>query len=162
MNDFDLLVKLYDLPEYYEPDDTFKQTGIRIVRPLPADHSRYRTWILTHFSEVWANEFDQAMTNTPVSCFVALTPGHQIAGFSCYDACCRNFFGPIGVEEKQRGQHIGRELLRRALYAMRDDGYGYAIIGWCETKNEPFYRKNAGAIIIPDSFPGIFRDELSI
>lgn len=39
------------------------------------------------------------------------------------------FWGPIGVLQESRGEDIGQALLIRTLTAMREYGYGYAIIG---------------------------------
>ena len=161
MRNFDMLVKLYDLPAVHAPDVKMVNARISILRPMPCDRTRIAAFIRETFSEVWANEFEKAMSNTPVSCFIAVDEKKRIVGFSCYDASCRNFFGPIGVTEECRGLHVGKELLLSALYAMREAGYGYAIIGWCEEKNRQFYRKACGAVEIPDSFPGVYRDSLS-
>lgn len=160
MRNFDMLVRLYDLPEVHLPDERMLNARIRIIRPMPGDRSRIAAFIREAFSEVWANEFEKAMCNTPVSCFIAVNEEKKVIGFSCYDASCRNFFGPIGVSGENRGLHVGKELLLYALYAMREAGYGYAVIGWCEEKNRDFYRKNCGAVEIPDSFPGVFQNSL--
>jgi len=79
-------------------------------------------------------------------------------GFGCYDATCRNFFGPAGVEESLRGRGIGSGILLGCLEAMRAAGYAYAIIGGVGPRE--FYARVAGAIEIPDSSPGIYRDLL--
>ena len=127
---------------------------------MASDKSKIATYVRSNFSEAWANEFEKAMGNNPVSCFIAVNQEGKLVGFSCYDASYRNFFGPIGVSEECRGLHVGKELLLYALYAMRNEGYGYAIIGWSSEKNEPFYRKSSGAVEIPDSFPGIYQNAL--
>ena len=41
---------------------------------------------------------------------------------------------------------------------MRAEGYGYAIIGGVGPAQ--FYEKCVGAVLIPDSSPGIYRDFL--
>ena len=53
---------------------------------------------------------------------------------------------------------IGEALLRVSLTAMRDAGYGYAIIGGVGPAE--FYRRTVGAIEIPDSNPGIYAEML--
>ncbi|MBP5231616.1 MAG: GNAT family N-acetyltransferase, partial [Clostridia bacterium] len=60
------------------------------------------------------------------------------------------------VEESLRGRGIGGALLLRCLEAMRDEGYGYAIIGGAGPVD--YYRKVCGAEIIEDSVPGIYKD----
>ena len=36
---------------------------------------------------------------------------------------------------------------------MREQGYGYAIIGWTAKDAIPFYQKEAGAVLIENSEP---------
>lgn len=160
MRYFDMLVKLYELPEVHIPDPKLTENRIRIFRPLPSDKGRIAEYVRTNFSEVWANEFEKAMSNQPVSCYIAVKDGKELIGFSCYDASYANFFGPIGVSDEYRGLHVGKELLLYGLYAMRESGYAYAIIGWSSEKMEPFYGHYAGAVEIPDSFPGIYQNAL--
>ena len=62
-----------------------------------------------------------------------------LIGFACYEATCRNFFGPELVHpEQRRGRGIGKALLLAALHAMRAEGYAYGIIGWASSID--FYR----------------------
>lgn len=161
MRYFDMLVKLYELPETHTVAPALKQDGIRILRPMASDKGMISFFIRTHFSDVWANEFEKAMCNTPVSCFIAVNSRKELIGFSCFDASYRNFFGPIGVLDEYRGKKIGRELLLCALTAMREIGYAYAIIGWSSDKNAPFYSRVSNAVEIPDSFSGIYKNALS-
>ena len=158
--EFDMLVKLYDLPEIHQPDETMVNAGIRILRPMASNKSLIMGWIREHFFESWVCEFEKAMCNTPESCFVAVNAENQIVGFSCYDATARGFFGPVGVAKECRGLHVGKELVLYAMYAMREMGYGYAVIGWVGEHNEAFYHNTCGAIPIPDSFPGVYKNSL--
>ena len=160
MRYFDMLLKLYDLPETHIPDESLKKKNIRIYRPMASDKSRITEYIRANFSEVWANEFEKAMSNNPVSCFIAVKNQKEIIGFSCYDASYTGFFGPIGVSENYRGLHIGKELLLYAMYGMRENGYAYSIIGWTSDKIAPFYYNITGAVEIPDSYPGIYKNSL--
>jgi GNAT superfamily N-acetyltransferase len=88
-----------------------------------------------------------------VSCFIALE-NNQLLGFGCYEATCKNFFGPTGVNEHTRGKGVGKALLLACLQAMRAEGYAYAIIGGVGPAE--FYAKIAGAVLIEGSTPGIF------
>lgn len=162
MRYFDMLVKLYELPENHSIDSALFAEQIRIHRPMASDKDKIAGFVRTHFSDVWANEFEKAMCQNPVSCFVAVKEGREIIGFSCYDASYANFFGPIGVLETYRGKNIGKELLLHALYAMREEGYAYGIIGWSSEKNAPFYEKAANATEIENSFPGIYRNAIGL
>jgi hypothetical protein len=49
-------------------------------------------------------------------------------------------------------------LLLACLFEMKLQGYGYAIIGWAGPQE--FYEKAVGAVAIPDSTPGIWKDWL--
>ena len=85
-------------------------------------------------------------------------PYSLLAGFACYDATYRNFFGPTGVATDARGRGIGAALLLSCLHAMAGLGYGYAIIGGVGPA--AFYEKAVGAVMIEGSKPGIYRDFL--
>jgi GNAT superfamily N-acetyltransferase len=152
----DLLVKLYDLP--VPAPSLAEETGIRICRPLPPDKSRLRRWVSEHFSESWADELEMTFAGLPVSCFVAMDEESTPVGFACYDATFRGFFGPTGVIGSHRGRGIGTALLFQTLHAMSEAGYAYAIIGYSGA--DAFYEKTVGAIPIPGSSPGAYRDLL--
>ena len=56
------------------------------------------------------------------------------------------------VDESLRGSGIGKQLLLACLYAMKEEGYGYAAIGWCDHA-APFYAHAVGAVPIEGSDP---------
>ena len=60
--------------------------------------------------------------------------------------------------ERERGSGLGKALLFKALEAMRDEGYAYAVIGGVGPRE--FYEKACGAFEIPGSDPGVFADLL--
>jgi predicted N-acetyltransferase YhbS len=93
----------------------------------------------------------------PVSCIVAVR-GSEVIGFAAYDVACRNFFGPTGVDEGERGKGVGRALLLAALHAQRAQGYAYAIIGGVGPAE--YYVRAVGAQLIDGSTPGIYADML--
>ena len=150
----DMLVKLYEL----ENDWLFVQEqaaiGITIRKPIGPEKHLAVNWIKAHFSGAWASEFDQAISNRPITCFIAIK-NERLIGFACYDATTRGFFGPTGVDESARGKGTGRALLVAALHAMRQAGYGYGIIGGVGPI--AFYEAAVGATVIPDSTPGVYR-----
>ena len=75
-----------------------------------------------------ASEVALALSQQPPTVLIAVE-GQTLVGFACYDASARGFFGPTGVDEAARGRGIGEALLIRTLKAMREAGYGYAVIG---------------------------------
>ena len=81
-------------------------------------------------------------THQPITCFLAVKE-KEILGFACYEATCKDFFGPIGVREDMRGSGIGAGLLLHALHGMRDLGYAYGIIGGVGPIS--FYEKTVNA-----------------
>ncbi len=153
----DMLVKLYDLPPLEPVLAAQKAKGITIRRALAPEKHHVLDWVTRHFSAFWASESDVAFNNAPVSIFIA-TKDNCLLGFACYDATCLDFFGPTGVNAEFRGQGIGEALLLACLHAMRNIGYGYAIIGGAGPTG--FYEKVAGAQAIPDSAPGIYEGML--
>ena len=153
-----MLVKLYDLPEEKPLDKKLKNQGIMIRVALAYEKYEVIEWIGNSFGKQWESECSVAFSRQPVSSFIATERG-KIIGFAGYDCTCKNFFGPTGVVEDKRKLGIGRTLLLSCLYAMKANGYAYAIIGGVSSTN--FYSKVAGATIIEGSSPGIYYDRLT-
>ena len=89
---------------------------------------------------------------------VIATRDAQVIGFAGYECTRKAFFGPTGVAEHERGRGIGTALLIACLWGLRELGYVYAVIGGAGPTN--FYERSVGAIVIPDSEPGIYADLL--
>lgn len=153
----DMLVKLYELPDINNANNKLKELGIDVRRAIAPEKHVIIDWVRTNFGPAWASECEVAFTNHPVSCYIALENGN-VTGFACYDATCRNFFGPTGVGKEARGKGIGSVLLLKCLYAMEAEGYGYAIIGGAGP--EDFYARIVAATAIEGSIPGIYRGML--
>jgi len=151
----DMLVKLYDLEEQIGTVKELKSKGIYIKRVLAPDRHKVIAYVKETFDENWASECECAFSNQPVSCFIAVKD-KKVIGFACYDVTAKNYFGPTGVLDNCRGNGIGKALLMQCLLAMKESGYGYAIIGGAEDAIG-FYKKAVGAIVIEDSVPGIYR-----
>ncbi|HWF88159.1 MAG TPA: GNAT family N-acetyltransferase [Pyrinomonadaceae bacterium] len=147
----DLLVNLLKLPPLETTD------GFIIRRAQPFEISQVRRFVSENFSPKWADEISVGFARQPISIFIA-TMNHELAGFAAYECTRRSFFGPTGVLESARGRGIGKALLLASLWALREMGYVYAIIGAAGPVR--FYQKTVGAIIIPDSEPGIYTDAL--
>ena len=164
----DLLVRLYDLPPLAPAIDALAAAGIRVRRALAGERPAVTAFARAHGSQAWAAEVEAAFARVPVACFVATEQGRRrraaaggyahaaepLLGFACYEATCRNFFGPELVHPQRRQRGIGRALLLSALHAMRAEGYAYGIIGWASSVD--FYRRAVGAIEIAGSEPGIY------
>lgn len=153
----DMLVNLLHLPEDETLLKTLERQNIKIHRAMAPDKFRVIEWVAKHSTHSAAGECDVCFSHTPITCFIA-SQGNEILGYACYDATAPDFFGPTRVLEEQQGKGIGKALLLKSLKAMREKGYAYAIIGGIGPA--AFYEKCVGAILIPDSTPGIYKDYL--
>jgi hypothetical protein len=153
----DLLIKLYELPTFDSIYTEMPDSPL-VVRPARAYEKKAVVDFVRHgFGDGWASECDVAFANRPISCHIATERG-DISGFACYDSTARGFFGPIGVEAGARGRGIGRLLLLSCLRTMATLGYGYAVVGYAGCRE--FYVNTVGAVEIPGSAPGVYRDRL--
>lgn len=150
----DMLVKLYEVAGTGICDEELVKKGIIIRRALAPEKIIIIDWVRQNYGVHWASECDVALSQQPISCFIALKD-KEILGFACYNSTLKGFFGPTGVAENQRGLGIGKSLLLACMNAMYADGYGYAIIGGAGP--EEYYAKTVGAIRIEDSIPGIYK-----
>jgi GNAT superfamily N-acetyltransferase len=150
----DMLVKLYELPDSKIVSERLLKIGITTRRALVPEKHKVVAWVRNAFSEAWASEVEVAFSRQPVSCFIAVQQ-KNILGFACHDATFPNFFGPTGIDPNTRGNGIGTALLLACLEAMKQQGYGYAIIGGVGPAE--FYQKTVGAVPIEGSQPGVYR-----
>ncbi len=150
----DMLVKLYELPDSKIVSERLHKIGITTRRALVPEKHKVVAWVRNAFSEAWASEVEVAFSRQPVSCFIAVQQ-KNILGFACHDATFPNFFGPTGIDPNTRRNGIGTALLLACLEAMKQQGYGYAIIGGVGPAD--FYQKVVGAVPIEGSQPGVYR-----
>ncbi len=152
----DMLVRLFELPDSTDLYKKVASQGIRIFRPMTPNKAVVFEWIKQYFGQGWANENDVSFSRVPVSSFIAYDDDKKkIVGFAAYDCTAPDFFGPTGVDPEYRGKGIGAALCMKCMEALRDEGYGYAIIGSAGPKD--FYRKVCGAELIENSTPGIYK-----
>src|ERR1051326_3150028 len=149
----DLLVNLLKLPS----PQTISDEGITIRRAQPFEITPVRQFIEKNFSVAWADEISVGFATRPVTVLIATRPG-RVVGFAGYECTRQAFFGPTGVEKTERGRGIGTALLVAALHGLRELGYVYGIIGAAGPVE--FYQEAVGAMVIPDSDPGIYTDLL--
>ena len=153
----DLLVNLLKLPPLDLLGHELSETGVNIRRAQPFELTAVREFIAKNFSVAWADEVSVGFVRQPVTVFIA-TRERQVIGFAGYECTRKSFFGPTGVIETERGHGIGKALLVAALWGLRELGYVYGIIGRAGPLE--FYQEAVGAIVIPDSEPGIYTDLL--
>ncbi len=147
----DMLAKLYDLPDLDEALARMAASGIDVRPALVLEKPAVLAWVAALFPG-WTAETDVSFSRLPVACHIAVKD-RQLLGFACYDAACRNFFGPMGVAEAVRSQGVGRALLLSVLHAQRSQGYAYSVIGGVGPAE--FYARTVGAVLIDGSDNGI-------
>ena len=148
-----MLVSLLSLPSL----DRLSDEGVNIRRAQPFEITAVREFIEQNFSVAWADEISVGFANKPVSVVIATRAG-KVIGFAGYECTRRAFFGPTGVSESERGRGIGTALLIASLWGLRELGYVYGVIGSAGPTD--FYQRTVGAMVIPDSEPGIYSDLL--
>lgn len=153
----DLLVNLLKLPPVEPVIVEMNDAGIVVRRGQPFEITPALEFLEREFSVAWADEISVGFANKPVSVYLAIAD-KEIVGFAGYECTRRSFFGPTGVTESMQGRGIGKALLLASLWGLREMGYVYGIIG--RAGPVEFYEKAVGAIVIPDSDPGIYTDLL--
>ena len=129
-----------------------------VRKPIGPDHDLVTHWVIARFGPGWASEAQVALSNRPVTLWIAAHHG-TLLGFACFDATARGFVGPIGVDAAARGRGVGAALLRACLHDMRSFGYGYAVAGGVSVPG--FFERVAGAVEIAGSSPGLYAERLA-
>ena len=150
MSDFtpDMLVKLFALPSLEEALIPCTRNGVIVRRAYAPEKHAIRAWVEVHFGEVWACEAENAFAEKPPTIHIALR-GTAILGFACFDTTFKNYFGPTGVDEHERGTGIGKALMLASLYSLREMGYRYAVVGYAGVPD--YYEKVLGAMVIDEN-----------
>lgn len=153
----DMMVNLYELPDSAATYQRLDEQGIILRRANAYERHIVADWVTEHFSPKWVSEVKVAFSRQPVACYIA-TKDKEILGFACIETTAKGFYGPTGVSEAARGTGIGKALLFRCMEALKESGYVYGVIGGVGPRE--FYEKAIGAVEIPNSTPGIYRDIL--
>lgn len=151
----DMLVRLIELPDASELEKRLlEKEKIVFRRAIAPEKHLVSEWVMEQFGAYWKSEVEVAFSRQPVSCWIAQR-GNELLGFACYECTARNFFGPTGTKESERGKGIGKVLLIKSLESLREMGYAYAIIGGVGPAE--FYEKAVGAKIIEGSEVSIYQ-----
>ncbi|NAY90506.1 GNAT family N-acetyltransferase [Muricauda sp. JGD-17] len=154
----DMLVRLLGLPDITEKEkELMENHQVIFKRPIPPEKSIVVNWVREHFSPNWADEVESSFSALPINCFIAQRD-QDILGFACFESTAKNFFGPTGVLSSERGKRIGEVLLIKALGALREMGYAYAIIGGVGPVE--YYKKTVNAHVIEKSERSIYQNLL--
>lgn len=152
----DMLVRLIGLPDTSAAERNLsKKENIVFRRAIAPEKHLVSEWVKAHFGDYWQSEVEVAFARQPVACWIAQR-GNDILGFACYESTAKNFFGPTGTQENERGKGIGKILLIKALQSMKEMGYVYAIIGGVGPSE--FYQKAVDAKIIEGSEVSIYQN----
>lgn len=129
--------------------------GIEIGPPGAPDE-RTSAWIDQEFGGCWSGEANAG------SAIVARRDGNPV-GFAAFDSTGVRFawldglareagtgiFGPFGVAPAERNRGLGRELLRRALNALRERGFARALIPAVTGERlVHYYAESTGATVV--------------
>ena len=152
-----MLVNLLRLPPADSALEELRAAGVVVRRARPWELTPVCEFVAREFSRSWADEISAGFASRPVTVFVALRDG-RVVGFAAYECTRKDFFGPTGVVESERGRGVGRALLLASLRGLRELGYAYAVIGGVGPAE--FYERAVGARLIPDSSPGLYADPL--
>lgn len=153
----DMLVNLMRLTPLEPLLAEAREAGVVVRRAQVWEMTRVRDFVERNFSLAWADEISPGFAERPVTVYIATREG-RISGFAAYECTRRNFFGPTGVLESERGRGLGRALLVACLWGLREMGYVYAVIGGVGPA--AFYERAVGAVLIEGSAPGIYADPL--
>ena len=147
----DLLIPLHQLEEIarFVKDQKFK-----VRRAQAAERTPISEWIRVQFGQGWADESSGALLRSPPDVFVA-TVNSRLVGFIAFDATRLGFVGPLGISAPHRGGVGAKALINRALHAMLQRGYGYAVAGDVQFAKS-FIQRSFRAMPIPDSYPGTY------
>lgn len=152
----DMLVRLTGLPSVKAEETVLgKKEGIVFRKAIAPEKHLVTAWVQEEFGYYWRSEVEVAFARQPVSVWIAQRE-NDILGFACYEATAKNFFGPTGTKESERGKGIGKILLIKSLESLREMGYAYAIIGGVGPAE--FYEKAVEAKIIEGSEISVYEN----
>ena len=124
-------------------------------RAQPFELSPVRSFVAENFSPSWADEISVGFARQPISVFIA-TIDRELVGFAAYECTRRGSLVQPELFKPRRVKASARRCCSPRSWSLREMGYVYAIIGAAGPVR--FYQKTVGAIIIPDSEPGIYTD----
>ncbi len=143
---YNMIAEICDIqPDVELENKLISEFGIVVRRASERDRRAVLEFIEEEFHG-WEGEVSTALQNEPPTLFIAEINGRVIA-FSAHESnnLGTGWFGPMGTLKSVRGKGIGRALLLRSLYDLKQMGFKHAIIPWVGPVG--FYSKNCGARI---------------
>ena len=101
----------------------------------------------------WAEEVALSFQHNPPTTFVAKDTQSKIIGWSSHNQLFPGSFGPTGVLQSLRGKGIGKELLKWALWDMKQNQITTATIMWVVGDIVKYYSKVIDVYIFPVFIP---------
>ncbi|KAB2452366.1 GNAT family N-acetyltransferase [Bacillus sp. CH126_4D] len=115
-----------------------------------SDFKKLASFVNEQFDERWLRSIEYGFRTYKENLPIYIAEQEEvIVGFACYDVVRgkKGLFGPMGTAKQNRVKGVGKQLLHRCLQSMKQDGYGYAIIG--QAGPIEFYERNCNARLIP-------------
>lgn len=110
--------------------------GIVITPATRAGSESLCRWVKGEFYPGWGYEVAVSIENAEMASSGTLVAkdikNGEIIGFATHGALNRDWFGPIGVDEKRRKSGVGSVLLFESLRLMRLKGVVEAVIPWTD------------------------------
>ncbi|MFW9929046.1 MAG: GNAT family N-acetyltransferase [Candidatus Thorarchaeota archaeon] len=122
------------------------------------DFQKLYYFVKTNFpEETWAEEVALSYMYNPPSTFIAKDSQHNIIGWATHSQLFPGSFGPTGVVTDFRGKGIGSELLKWALWDMKQNHITKATIMWVVGDTIKYYSKVIDAYISPVFIPMTYK-----
>lgn len=122
------------------------------------DFQKLYHFVKTNFPEgTWAEEVALSFIYNPPTTFIAKDTQHNIIGWATHSQLFPGSFGPTGVSIDFRGKGIGAELLKWALWDMKQNHITKATIMWVVGNTIKYYSKVIDAYIFPVFIPMTYK-----
>lgn len=122
-----------------------KFDDIEVSRATTEDKDELMDFVADEW-KLWQFELEMAYKSNPIAIHIAKLNG-KIKAFSAHSANNKGlpWFGPMGTHPDLRGKGMGKVLLYRCLYDLKNMAYKTAIIPWVGPID--FYSHHAGAVV---------------
>jgi len=118
------------------------------------DFQNVLNFVKTNFpGGTWAEEVALSFEYNPPTTFVAKDTQSKIIGWSSHSQLFPGSFGPTGVLKSLRGKGVGKELLKWALWDIKQNQISKATIMWVVGDTIKYYSKVIDAYIFPVFIP---------
>ncbi|MGG0300013.1 GNAT family N-acetyltransferase [Bacillus albus] len=129
---------------------TYNDLTCTVRKANLSDFEKLASFVNEEFGERWLRSIEYGFRTYKENLPIYIAEQEEvIVGFACYDVVRgkKGLFGPMGTAKQNRVKGVGKQLLHRCLYSMKQDGYEYAIIG--QAGPIEFYERNCDARLIP-------------